>query len=270
MTPTQVHRSIITAQGTKWVWNSYFLNQRRYMMNRKQQVKHLWFRKLGARLIILSLFLGGVAGCAQVATPTVTLATPPPASPVSMPSPAASPEATLPSGWDTYVSQGQCGYAISHPADMQGASQGTYSWTLDATSSEPSGPTPNFVYVSVIPDGFQGQAGEIYNHDPAEANTLLSMQVGESKSVHPDLSTASSFTYTRLPDTTLSDRLAQAYENTQPWEFPVGTKEIRYYLQGNGCTYLVGGYMDTQGSGQPGAINEELFDQIIVTFQLSP
>jgi hypothetical protein len=24
-------------------------------------------------------------------------------------------------------------------------------------------------------------------------------------------------------------------------EFPVGTKEIRYYLQGNGCTYLVGG-----------------------------
>ena len=236
-------------------------------MNIKMQVEHLWIRQPGARLVILSLLFGGMAGCAQVATPPVTQATPPP---VSMPSPAASPEATLPSGWDTYVSQGQCGYAISHPADMQGDSQGTYSWTLDATSSEPSGPVPNFVYVSVIPDGFQGQAGEIYNHDPAEANTLLSMQVGESKSLHPDLSTASSFTYTRLANTNLGDQPAQAYENNQPWEFPVGTKEIRYYLQGNGCTYLVGGYMDTQGSGQPGAINEELFDQIISTFRLSP
>ena len=170
-------------------------------MNRKIQVNHVWLCQLSARLVILSLFLGGVAGCSQVATPPAAQATPPPVSTVSMPSPAASPEATLPAGWDTYVSQGQCGYAISHPADMQGASQGTYSWTLDATSSEPTGPTPNFVYVSVIPDGFQGQAGEIYNHDPAEANTLLSMQVGESKSVHPDLNTASSFTYTRLPDT---------------------------------------------------------------------
>jgi hypothetical protein len=160
-------------------------------------------------------------------------------------------------------------HAIPHPADLQGDSQGTYSWTLDATSSEPSGPAPNFVYVSVIPDRFQGQPGDIYNHDPAEANALFNMQVGESKSLHPDLNTASSFTYTRLPDTTLSDQSAQAYENSQPWEFPVGTKEIRYYLQGNGCTYLVGGYVDTLGSGQPGAINAELFDQIISTFRLS-
>ena len=235
-------------------------------MHRKMQVKHLWLRQLSARQVILSLFFGGVAGCAQVETPPVTLAPPPL---VSMPSPAAPAEATLPSGWETYVSQGQCGYAISHPADMQGASQGTYSWILDATSSEPHGPVPNFVYVSVIPDGFQGQPGDIYNHDPAEANILLTMQVGESKSLHPDLNTASSFTYTRLPDTTLSDQSAQAYENSQPWEFPVGTKEIRYYLQGNGCTYLVGGYVDTLGSGQPGAINAELFDQIISTFRLS-
>jgi hypothetical protein len=236
-------------------------------MNIKMQVKPLWLRQPGARLVILSLFLGGVVGCAQVGTPPVIPATP---TLGSTPSPAAPAEATLPSGWETYTGQGQCGYAISHPADMQGASQGTYSWTLNTTSSEPSGPVPNFVYVSVIPDGFQGQPGDIYNHDPAEANTLLSMQVGESKALHPDLNTASSFTYTRLPDTTLSDQLAQAYENSQPWEFPVGTKEIRYYLQGNGCTYLVGGYMDTLGSGQSGAINEELFDQIISTFRLNP
>jgi hypothetical protein len=78
------------------------------------------------------------------------------------------------------------------------------------------------------------------------------------------------FTYARLPDMMLSSQTAQAYENTQPWEFPLGTKEIRYYLQGKGCTYLIGGYMATVGSGRPGAIDEELFDQIIATFRLAP
>ena len=55
-----------------------------------------------------------------------------------------------------------------------------------------------------------------------------------------------------------------------PWEFPPGTKEIRYYLQANGCTCLIGGYMDATGSSQAGAINKELFDQVIATFQVNP
>jgi hypothetical protein len=231
------------------------------------QVKYLWTHRLGARLVLLGLLLGGVAGCAQVAAPQVALATP---TLLSTPSPAAPVEATLPSGWEVYASQGQCGYAIGHPADMQGASQGTYSWILSASTSEPSGPVPNFVYVSVIPDGFQSEAGEIYNYDPVEAETLLDMQVGESKSLRDLPNATQGFTYARLPDMTLSNQAAQTYENTQPWEFPVGTKEIRYYLQGNGCTYLIGGYLDTLGSDQSGSINEELFDQIIATFRLGP
>ena len=234
-------------------------------MKIKMLVKHLWLRQPGARLVILSLFLGGVAGCAQVETP-VTLATP---TLLSTPSPAAPAEATLPSGWDTYVSQGQCGYTISHPADMQLTGQGMYSGILSTSASESDAPFPNFVYISVIPNGFQGEAGEIYNHDPLATETLLNMQVGESKPLHDNLNAAQGFTYTRLPDVTISDQSAQTYENIQPWEFPTGTKEIRYYLQGNGCTYLVGGYMDTLGSDQTGVMNEELFDQIISTFRLS-
>jgi hypothetical protein len=144
-----------------------------------------------------------------------------------------------------------------------------YSWSLRVSASEPTGPVPNFIYISVIPDGFQGGPGEIYNYDPAETQTLLNMQVGESKSLRDDPNIAPAFTYTRLPDTTLSNQAAQTYENTQPWEFPTGTKEIRYYLKANGCTYLIGGYMDTAGSGGPGAIDEELFDQIIATFRLA-
>jgi hypothetical protein len=153
---------------------------------------------------------------------------------------------------------------------MEVTGQGTNSWSLFVSSTEPSGPVPNFVYVSVIPDNFQGGAGEIYNYDPAATEVLLNMQVGESKSVHPDANLTSGFTFTRLPDTTLSNPTAQTYENTEPWEFPAGTKEIRYYLKANSCTYLFGGYMATVGSGQPGGIDEELFNQIIATLRVIP
>lgn len=232
------------------------------MMSIRTQVRDSWTNQLGARLVILSLLFGGVVGCAPQATQPVDL-------------PAVPPAPTLPSGWGTYTNDGQCSYAISHPADMDGASQDTSSWILTRTATEPSGPAPNFLYVSVIPaDSPKGDgAGVIYNYDPAATETLLNMQVGESGSLYDDPNLADMapwFIYTRLPDTTLSSQTAQTYENTQPWEFPAGTKEIRYYLQANGCTYLIGGYMATVDSGEPGAISQELFEKIIATFQLNP
>ena len=230
------------------------------MMSIRTQVRDSWIKQLSGRLVILSLLLGVAAGCAPRAT-----------QPVDLPTPTLPVAATLPSGWETYTSQGQCGYSISHPANMEGASQGTYSWILSVTATEPSGPVPNFVYISVIPDDFQSsESGAIYNYDPAETETLLNMQVGESRSLRDDPNIAPWFTHTRLQDTTLSNQTAQTYENTQPWEFPLGTKEIRYYLKANGCTYLIGGYFATVGSGQPLAIDEELFDQIIATFKVNP
>jgi hypothetical protein len=63
--------------------------------------------------------------------------------------------------------------------------------------------------------------------------------------------------------------MRQAVENTQSWELPTGTKEIRYYLQANGCTYLIGGYLDATDANQSGAINEELFNQVMATFRLT-
>lgn len=232
-------------------------------MNRIQ-MKESWIHRLGIKLITLSLFF---AGCAPAPTPTVESATPtsPP-----LPSPTAPVEATQPSGWETYTSQDQCGYAISHPPDMEGTSQATDSWILSISQAGPSGPSVNFIYVSVIPDDFQGGPGIIYNYDPAETETLLNMQVGESKSLREDLGIDQGFTYTRLLDANLLDGAAQTYENTQPWEFPPGTKEIRYYLKGNGCTYMIGGYFDTTGSQEPGAISEALFDEIIASFHLNP
>jgi hypothetical protein len=155
---------------------------------------------------------------------------------------------------------------------MDVINQGTYNWLLSSIAAESGAPVPNFVYVSVIPDDFLPNAGDevIYNYDPAEAQTLLTLQVGESRSLRADPNLAEWFSYTRLPDRHLGNQAAQTYENTQPWEFPLGTKEIRSYLKANGCTYLVGGYMATVGSGQPGAIDEALFDEILATFRAAP
>ena len=246
-------------------------------MNRRTQVRDSWTSKLGVGLVLLSLLFGGVVGCAPQATQPVNLTTPPlpveATQPVDLITPTLQVEATLPSGWETYTNDGQCGYSISHPEGMDGTSQAMHSWTLTHAITEPTGIDPNFVYVSVIPDDFQGGPGVIYNYDPAATGRLLNMQVGESGSLYDDPNLADMaawFTYTRLPDTTLSNQTAQTYENTQPWEFPLGTKEIRYYLQANGCTYLIGGYFATVGSGQPRAISQELFDEIIATFQVNP
>ena len=220
-------------------------------------------------LTILSILFGGVVGCAPASPAAPPAAT---STLALLPAPTATLSApTVPPGWETYMNEGQCGYAIDHPSDMEGTSQGTYSWLLNPTTADPTGAFPNFVYISVIPDDFQSsEPGVIYNYDPAEAQTLLSLQVGESRSLSGDPNLASWFTYTRLPDATVEAQSAQAYENTQPWEFPAGTKEIRYYLKANGCTYLVGGYMSTVGSGQPGGIDQAFFDQIIATFRLVP
>jgi hypothetical protein len=115
------------------------------------------------------------------------------------------------------------------------------------------------------------QSGEIiYNYDPAVAEALRNLQIGESRAVHEQPDLAQWFTYTRLPDVTLNNQSAQAYENTAPWEFPSGTREVRYYLQANGCTYLIGGYLDATGTNPAGSINEALFSQIVATFHTTP
>lgn len=193
----------------------------------------------------------------------------------TIPSSTAISEALIPTGWPTYTSQ-QCEYEISHPAEMQVQAQTPYSDLLVFNLANPEEGARNFVYMSVITPEIQSmvKAGiynhDVYNYDPAEAEILLNMQVGESKPLRelPNLETG--FTYQRQPDTSIGGHTAQSYENVQPWEFPGGTKEIRYYLSLNDCTYLIGGYVDTTGSNQPGAITEDLFQQIVATMQLMP
>jgi hypothetical protein len=201
----------------------------------------------------------------------VVVSTQPPAQPTpTTGSPIATGEALIPEGWMTHTSQ-RCEYALSYPADMEISNEGAYSRSLGFKLANPDEGARNFVYVSVIPDEYQNLGVEsIYNYDPTEAGLLLNMPVGASESVRDIPQVAQWFVYERQPDTTISGYAAQTYENVQPWEFPDGTKEIRYYVALDGCTYLIGGYLDTTGSNQPGAITEELFQQIMATVRLMP
>ena len=213
--------------------------------------------------IILGILLS--SGC----NPAPSLPTP------DATTPQAEPTTSIPAGWTTRTSQ-QCEYSISYPSEIEVTDQNPYSRTFGFKPADPDGGSRNFIYVSVIAPEIQDKvkagiySSDVYNYDPAATDIMLNMQVGESKSVHQSPDMASGFTYQRQPDTTISGYTAQTYENAQPWEFPPGTKEIRYYSSVNGCAYLIGGYMDTTGSNQPGAITEDLFHQIVATVQLMP
>jgi hypothetical protein len=192
-----------------------------------------------------------------------TAANPPPAA-------TSTSEATAPSGWETYTSQ-RCEFALSYPPEMEAMTQAQYSWILGVAVENHEEAARNFIYVSVIPSEL-GRGGDenIYNYYPEQAADILNMQVGESKSLSSDANMAPFYTYTRQADATIAGQAAKKYENPQPFEFPTGTKEIRYYLQVEDCMYLIGGYMDTTGSTQPGAMTEDLFNQIVASFRPVP
>jgi hypothetical protein len=154
---------------------------------------------------------------------------------------------------------------------MQILDEGDYSQTLGFKMDNPDEGARNFVYVSLITPEIQSMGSEeVYNYDPTEADLLLNLQVGESK-ISRDIPQVSQwFSYLRMPDTDINGYDAKTYENVQPWEFLEGTKEIRYYLSLDGCIYQIGGYLDTTQSNQPGAITEDLFDQIVATIRVMP
>jgi hypothetical protein len=246
-------------------------------MKARIQKHDSWFANLRTPLCIACLLLIVSVGCSPVSTtpspPTAPSATELPALTATASSTATS-EALIPAGWSTYTNQ-QCEYAISFPSEMQ-VEQGSYSLTLMFNSSNPDSPSRYFVYVSVIDPEIQRKVEqgaydfEVYNYDPVQSERLINLQVGESISTHPNADMAQWFTYQRKPDTSIGGYAAQTYENLQPWEAPLGTKEIRYYLIRNGCTYLIGGYLDTTQSSQPGAITEDLFHQIVSTMRVTP
>jgi hypothetical protein len=218
-------------------------------------------------ILLLAVCVGCTPASTQPTQQPPASATEPQATPTETISTATA-EPLAPAGWLLHNSQ-RCEYTISYPSEMQVNYEGAYSRTLGFQLTNPEEGARNFLYVSVIISEIRSMGEGIYNYDPAEAEILLNMEVGERKSVR-ELPDPTAWTYQRKPDTPISGLPARVYENTQPWEFPGGTKEIRYFLSLDGCTYIIGGYLDTTGLSQPGAITEELFSQIVATIRLNP
>lgn len=186
-------------------------------------------------------------------------------------------QAPVPATWATYTSSSQqCGYVISYPPELQVTEQTPYSQTFGFQLADSDAVNPNFIYMSVVTPEIQKMAEDgtynhdVYNYDPLATETMLNMQPGESKSVHQAPGMETGFTYERKADTQIGGHTAQTYENLNPWEFPSGTKEIRYYLSLDGCTYLIGGYVNTTEPNQSATITESLFHQMIDTLQVMP
>lgn len=171
---------------------------------------------------------------------------------------------------ETPVTTAQCQFTLSTPPGMYLTNNDPHSEIYAVFLENPAESARNFVYVSVISPEIQAmvRAGTyqngVYNYEPKVTDSLLAMQIGENISVS-DLDTG--FTYERKPDIQIGGYTAQAFENLQPWEFPLGTKEIRYFVFVGGCLYQIGGYVDTTQAKKPGAITEELFFDIVATIQ---
>jgi hypothetical protein len=248
-------------------------------MNPRIQLRNRWPGQLSPALSIAGLLLTVIVGCGPVSTQPSGQPTSGPTEPQAAPTTpiaTATSEALLPAGWVAHSSSQTCGYAISYPSEIQVTDEGAYSQSFEFKQADPDEGARNFVYVSVIEPEIhrmieQGAYDyEVYNYDPAVVEILLNMRVAESEVVSPVADMAPWFTYERKPDTPIGGHAAQTYENFQPWEFPSGTKEIRYYVSLNGCTYLIGGYPGTSNSDLPDAITEELFNQIVASIRLIP
>lgn len=178
---------------------------------------------------------------------------------------------TASTNWEAYTSQ-EFGYSISFPREFEATNNGKNSISLAKKSDEPGRGPLNFIYLGVIPKGFQSGGGDIYNFNTKEFNVLINMKVGEIKSLREgfnDPGLEKAFSYTRLPDTKLGGLTAKTYVNTNPWEFPRGTKEYRYYVDKGNNTYLVGGYIEGKDFPQVYYISENLFQQILQTFKFT-
>lgn len=169
--------------------------------------------------------------------------------------------------WKTYINE-DFNFSLKHPADFVAHND----WrSLNLSNDKEWGKSfeertqpvsQSWIYISIIPDGFNSRGGRgIYNYDTQKTNTLLLMDVGESKST---VGMSKFWVYTRLPDIIVSGISAKVFVNDNPWDFPSDVVEKRLYVSHGNETYMIGGYL-RENVG----ISENLFNQILSTFKFT-
>lgn len=172
-----------------------------------------------------------------------------------------------PEGWKSYT-DGKTQFSISYPSEFEISGYGFNTQRLVKKVGSPGqGPT-NFIYISAVLEGDQNLEGQIYNFNKTHLDSLVSMEVGDTKPVAGETKELEQYiTFTRLRDTTIGGNTAMAFVNMKPWEFPYGTKEYRYLVHQKDRTYIIGGYITMQKTDAY-SISEKMFQDILQTLVL--
>jgi hypothetical protein len=174
---------------------------------------------------------------------------------------------TIPDGWKTYNSE-TLKYSISYPESYNVEANGENSIIIQKPLKTPSVGPANFVYVSVVTEDKYENDGAVYNFNDDDYEKLMDLDIGDSVSFaasdQPELSKW--FTYNRIEDTVIDGQPTRRFENKSPWEFPPGTKEVRYIFEDDGVIYVLGYYYG--GDGLENTIDPYEAFNIVSTFKL--
>lgn len=166
------------------------------------------------------------------------------------------PEVDETTSWKTYTNT-KFGFSFKYPPNLkeENGCKDPTNCSINSFVGPGKGPN-NFIYVSIS----KGNNFSLpYNADGVD--TLLSMKIGESKSINnfkPEY-----FTFKRLPDLIISDLSAKTFLSEKSWEFPENTKQKRVYINRNNDLILIGAYTDSDD------IPLKVFDQILSTFKFT-
>lgn len=170
----------------------------------------------------------------------------------------------VPDGWQGFYNDYQ-GYSLAYPPEWGICEELKYSRAFCEFQQKPAGMGPPLrLYVSVYPQEYTDQDGQVNNFTPLESiREFLALKVGASKLRVPDAMAPDYFTYTRLPDRVVAGQTALVIENSKVWEAPTGTKDRVVFIITQGTIYNLGMYYETP---------EQLamFEQVLDSFRIAP
>lgn len=190
-----------------------------------------------------------------------------PRTPLSQPKPVPSPKITQSI---SLYDQKNLGFSLRLPDGFRAENNGTFSRLIARAKQDSVTGNTGFIYISVIPKGAAAEAGEIYNYNQKDIQTLTAMQIGEKTTlgVDPASEQAKYFTYEKIEGTMLGGYGAKAYLNKSPWEFPQGTQEYRYLVEFEEALFLIGYYVQKNPSSN--SMTKPEADRILSTLKLTP
>jgi hypothetical protein len=172
------------------------------------------------------------------------------------------PEGMVPEGWQSFYN-GPQGYSLGYPTVWAVNKELKYSRVFTEIQKEPAGMGPPVrLYVSVFPNEYTDQDGEVYNFITSESiRAFMGLPVGASRLKEIDAMPPDCFLYTRLPDRKFVGQMALVIENSQVWEAPSGTIDRMVILVTEDTTHILGMYYET-----PQQL--AMFEQVLDSFQL--